>query len=127
MKFFADHCVTESVCRVLEKRGHTVIRLRDELPTDSPDPLVAKYAQQIEAILLSHDADFRKIAPRIPIGARGRFRKLSRVHLQCDYPGSENRMAAALSLIEFEWEIAQTRADKRIHIVIQKTGIKTNR
>lgn len=104
-----------------------MIRLRDELPTDSPDPLVAKYAEQIEAILISHDGDFRVIAPRIPVGARTRFKRLSRIHLQCDYPGAEKRVVEAMSLVEFEWELAQTRADKRIHIVIQKSGIKTNR
>ncbi len=127
MKFFADHNVTESVCRLLEERGHEVVRLRDELPPDSPDPVVAKYAEQIDAVLISHDRDFRKIAPRIPRGGKARFRRLSRIHLQCDYPEAENRVAAALGLVEFEWNLAQERADKRIHIVIQKTGIKTNR
>jgi hypothetical protein len=112
---------------VIEDRGHTVVRLRDVLPTDSPDPLVARYAEQIEAILISHDGDFRTIAPRIPKGARSRFKKLSRVLLQCDYPGSDRRMAEALGLIEFEWNLAQTRLDKRVHIVIQKAGIKTHR
>lgn len=127
MKFFADHNVTESVCRFLEDRGHKVVRLRDELPPDSPDPVVAKYAEQIDAILISHDGDFKRIAPRIPHGGKARFRKLSRIHLQCDYPNAENRVAAAIGLVEFEWSLAQERADKRIHIVIQKSGIKTNR
>jgi hypothetical protein len=127
MKFFADHCVSESVCRVLEERGHTVVRLRDELLTDSPDPVVAKFAEEIEAILVSHDRDFKKIAPRIPAQARSRFKRLSRVHLQCDYPGAEKRVAAAMSLLEFEWAISQERPDRRIHIVIQKNGIKTYR
>jgi len=127
VKFFADHNVTESVCRLLEERGHEVVRLRDELPPDSPDPVVAKYAEQMEAVLISHDGDFRSIAPRIPHGERARFRKLSRIHLRCDYPSAEKRVAAAIDLVEFEWNLAQERADKRIHIVIQKAGIKTNR
>lgn len=127
MKFFADHNVTESVCRVLEEKGHDVVRLRDELPPDSPDPVVAKFAEQIDAILISHDGDFKRIAPRIPRGRRARFRKLSRIHLRCDYAGAEKRVAAAIGLIEFEWNLAQERADKRIHIEIQKSGIKTNR
>lgn len=127
MKFFADHNVTESVCQLLERRGHEVVRLRDELPPDSPDPVVAKYAEQIDAVLISHDRDFNKIAPRIPRGGKTRFRRLSRTHLQCDYPDAENRVSAALGLVEFEWNLAQQKADKRIHIVIQKSGIKTNR
>lgn len=127
MKFFADHNVAESVCRVLEERGHEVVRLRNELPPDSPDPVVAKFAEQIDAILISHDGDFKRIAPRIPRGGKARFRKLSRIHLQCEYPVAERRVAEAIGLIEFEWSLAQERADKRIHIVVQKAGIKTNR
>lgn len=127
MKFFADHCVTESVCRVLEARGHEVVRLRDVLPTDSPDPLVARYAEQIDAILISHDGDFKKIAPRVPSGARRRFKKLSRIHLACDYPQSDKRIAAALTLIEFEWGIAQQRTDNRLRMVINKSNIRTER
>lgn len=127
MRFFADHNVAESICRLLEERGHEVIRLRDALPPDSPDPVVAKYAEQIDAILISHDRDFNRIAPRESRKVRARFRKLSRIHLQCDYPGANKRVAEAISLIEFEWKLAQERADKRIHIVVQKSGIKTNR
>ena len=127
MKFFADHCVTESVCRLLEGAGHKVIRLRDELPPDSPDPIVAKFAEEIDAVLITHDGDFRKIAPRIPTGAKARFRRLSRIQIQCDYPRSETRVAAALSLIEFEWNEAQGRPDKRLHMVIRKAGITTHR
>ena len=70
MKFFSDHCVTESVCRFLEERGHEVIRLRSVLPPNSLDPLVAKYAETIDSILITHDGDFRKIAPRIPNGVK---------------------------------------------------------
>ena len=127
MKFFADHCVTESVCRLLEEAGHEVIRLRDELAPNSPDPVVARFAEQSNAILITHDGDFKKIAPRIPNGAKARFKSLSRIQLQCDYPRVEERVAAALSVIEFEWSIAQERPDKRLHLVIRKTGITTNR
>lgn len=127
MRFFADHNVTESVCQFLESRGYIVERLRDKLPITATDPVVAKYAEQTDAILISHDRDFNKIAPRIPRGGRARFRKLSRIHLACDYPGSEKRIAAAMSLIEFEWNIAQARSDKRMQIIIQQAGIKTLR
>jgi predicted nuclease of predicted toxin-antitoxin system len=127
VKFFADHCVAESVCKFLEGRGHEVIRLRDVLPTDSPDPLVAKVAQDNDAVLLSHDGDFNAIASRVPVGAKSRFRKLSRVHLGCENVHTGKRIAEAIELIEFEYEGAKKRKEKRLHIVIQKAGIKTNR
>jgi predicted nuclease of predicted toxin-antitoxin system len=103
------------------------MRLRDHLPTDTPDPIVAKVAQESDAILVSHDGDFKKIAPRIPNGSKARFRSLSRIHLQCENVAAATRLAAAISLVEFEWTLAQARPDKRIHITVQANLIKTSR
>lgn len=111
----------------MEARGHIVLRLRDVLPTDSPDPLVAKVAQDNEAILISHDGDFDTIAPRIPVGQKARFRKLSRIHLRCENAKAAERLAAAITLVEFEFAVADTRPDKRVHIVVQTNLIKTLR
>lgn len=97
------------------------------LPTDTPDPIVAKTAQDADAILITHDGDFKTVAPRIAIGQRRRFRKLSKVHLNLEHVRSEKRLAAAIALIEFEWLAAQDRSDKRLHIVIQPAVIKTHR
>lgn len=121
--------MTESVCKFLEKRGHKVARLAEKLPPDSPDPMVAAYASRKNAVLLSFDGDFNKIAPRLPKGARKRFGKLSRIHMAVKGPTAHVRMSAAISLIEFEWaESAKLEDDsRRMWIVIQPTGIKTNR
>jgi hypothetical protein len=97
------------------------------LPTDSPDPLVAKVAQDSDSILLTHDGDFKTVAPRVPKGERARFRKLSKVHLACPHANAEKRLAAAIALVEFEWTGAQGRADKRLHMVIQPNVLKTHR
>ena len=114
-------------CKLLEARGHTVTRLRDVLPTDTPDPIVAKVAQDDDAILLTHDGDFKAVAPRVAHGQRTRFRKLSKVHLHIEQARSEGRLAAAIALIEFEWAAAQEKPDKRLHIAIQLAVIKTYR
>lgn len=103
------------------------MRLRDVLPTDLPDPLVAKTAQDNEAILISHDGDFDTIAPRIPVGEKTRFRKLSRIHLKCENAKAAERLAAAIALIEFEFAAAQLRHDKRVYVVVQTNLIKTLR
>lgn len=121
--------MTESVCKFLEGRGHTVIRLIEKLPMNSPDPIVAAYAQRKNSVLLSFDGDFSTIASRLPKGARARLKRLSRIHMQIKKPKAEVRMAAAMSLIEFEWAESAKRDDggRRIWIMIQTTGIKTNR
>jgi predicted nuclease of predicted toxin-antitoxin system len=122
-----DHNVPDSVAQVFRERGHKVELVRDILPTDSPDPLIATVSEEDGAILVSCDRDFKIIAPRIPRGYRTRFRKLSRISLQCSEPQAAQRVKAAMSLIEAEYEIARGSSDKRMFIVIQNDGIKTHR
>jgi predicted nuclease of predicted toxin-antitoxin system len=126
LKFLADNCVPDSVGRALTEAGHEVILLRDILPTNSPDPLVASVAELNGAILVSFDKDFKTLAPRIGIGQQ-RFRKLSRIAFRCGEPEAAKRLRVALGLIEFEWTAAQTASDKRVIIEIGPTYIRTVR
>lgn len=114
--------MAESVCKLLEQRGHTVTRLRNVLPMDSPDPIVAKVAQDRDEILVTEDGDFSGIVS--PKRKGRRFKKLSRVSLKCGSAKTANRMAAAVSLIEFEYAAAQARPQKRIIVEIQTTVIR---
>ena len=127
LRLLLDHNVPDSVARVFRKHGHEVQLVREILPVDSPDPLIAKVSEEDGSILVSCDRDFRVIAPRIPLGARTRFKKLSRISLDCNEPQAAKRVEAAMSLIESEYELAQDRPDKRLFIVIQNQGIKTHR
>jgi len=61
MRFFTDHCVPESVAEALESRGHEVLRLRNQMATDAPDPDVIEKAQVLDAVLLSLNGDFSDI------------------------------------------------------------------
>ncbi|WP_443018093.1 DUF5615 family PIN-like protein [Sphingomonas sp. 37zxx] len=127
MTFLADECVTESVSQFLEERGHEVIRAKQKIPEGTQDPIVAKVAEDLSAILLTDDADFNTVASRRPNGQRRRFRKLSRVHLACKHSQAIHRIAAAITLIEFEYEIAQERDDKRMIIELKPTLVRTIR
>ena len=112
--------MAESVCKFLEARGHIVTRSRDLIPPDSPDPVVAKAAQDANAILISEDGDFQRIVQR-----KGRrFKKLSRVSLRCGSAQTANRIAASIELIEFEFAQCQTRPDKRLMIEIHVALIR---
>jgi len=126
IKFFVDQCVPDSVGRLLRDRGYDVTFLREVLPTDSPDPIVAATCEQNNAVLVSFDADFKTLATRLGVGKR-RFRRLSRISLQCREPESARRIQDALPLIEFEWRHAGRGKDKRILIEILGLGIKTIR
>ena len=57
LRFFADHCVSNQIIAALQQAGHEIIRLKDVLPTESADGLVATKAQQLDAIRLSLNGD----------------------------------------------------------------------
>jgi len=114
------------VGRVLTDAGHEVILLRQQLAPNSPDPLVAAISEMNGAVLVSHDGDFKNLAPRAGVGRR-RFAKLSRVALNCSEPKAAERMRVAMSLIEHEWQVSQGRLDKRMIVEIQTTVIRTIR
>ena len=61
MRFFTDHCVPESVAEALESKGHEVLRLRNQMATDAPDPDVMEQAQVLDTVLLSLNGDFSDI------------------------------------------------------------------
>jgi len=126
IKFFTDENVPDSVGGALAEAGHDVARLRDHLVRGSPDQVVAKFSELLEAVLVTLDRDFDSLAPRIGIGQR-RFRQLSRIAIRCDEPRAAARIKIALSLIEHEWQLAQNSDDKRMIVEIGTTHIRTIR
>lgn len=127
MRLFVDHCVPESVPKLLEKRGYDVIRLREKTASDSPDTLVAAVAEANDAVLVTMDGDFKKIAARSGIGQR-RYRKLSLIRFEkCRESVAAARLDAALSLIEHEWNVGGGGRDRRMFVVITAETIRTHR
>ena len=127
MRFIVDENVPRSVEDVLTERGHTVTSIRQYLIPGSPDQLVAAVSEQADAVLISHDKDFRKIAARFPDRQKPRFRKLSMVRMRCEKPNSANRLRAAISLIEFEFEERQRMPDKRMIVTVGKANVTISR
>jgi len=71
LRFFADHCVSNSMIETLRDAGHEVLRLKDHIPTDSPDSVVISKAQKLDAILISLNGDFADIVTYPPVKYRG--------------------------------------------------------
>jgi predicted nuclease of predicted toxin-antitoxin system len=92
MHFMLDENVPRDVADMLSARGHKAEYIRDYVSPGAPDPLVATVSQEVDAILVSFDGDFEKIAPRVPRGQRTRFRKLSRIWIRCGEPQAAQRM-----------------------------------
>ena len=66
LRFFADHCVSNSIIKALRDEGHEVLRLKDHVPADSPDSVVISKAQELNAILISLNGDFADIVSYPP-------------------------------------------------------------
>jgi predicted nuclease of predicted toxin-antitoxin system len=127
MRLFVDHCVPESVPKMLEEAGYAVIRLREKTAPDSPDSLVAAVAEANDAVVVTMDGDFKAIAARTGIGQR-RYRRLSLIRFEkCRESKAAHRLKQALSLIEHEWAIGSEGSDRRIFVVITASAIRTHR
>ncbi len=71
LRLFADHCVSNFIIEYLRNTGHTVARLTDHLPADSPDPAVIAKVQALNSILISLNGDFADIVTYPPERYRG--------------------------------------------------------
>lgn len=127
MLFYLDENVPARVQAVLEAAGHEVTWTRDLTGEGAPDVVVAAVSQENDATLISHDKDFKKIAPRIPDGQKQRFRSLSIVRLACGKPQSAERVAKVLRYIEFDYDQRAAFPDQRSIIEVKKANITISR
>ncbi len=58
LRFFADHCIPNSIAKELLDAGHEVLRLKDHIPVESSDTVVIATAQELDSILISLNGDF---------------------------------------------------------------------
>ena len=126
LKLFLDEGVPDSVGQCFAKAGHTVIYERDTIAPGSPDQLVCAVSEANDAILVALDGDMRQLAQRRGVGQR-RFRRLSLIKLSCRETRAEERVNAAMSLIEHEWQVGFQSQDRRIFIEIGNSVIRTIR
>jgi Domain of unknown function (DUF5615) len=126
MRFMLDENMPVTAAEKLIALGHEAEFVRDYVPAGSPDPLVAAVSQELDAILLSFDGDFEKIAPRVPAGERARFRRLSRIWMPCREGRSAARLENAIDLIEREYEIARDKP-RKMRFCIGDSFLRTDR
>jgi len=126
LKLFLDEGVPKSVGLSFEERGHQVIHFSDAAEPGSPDPLVATISMENDAILVALDGDMRKIAQQRGVSQR-RYRRLSLIKLSCRETIAARRVAAAMSLIEHEWALADASSSRRVFIEIGDSFIRTLR
>jgi predicted nuclease of predicted toxin-antitoxin system len=115
--FFTDNDVPDAVGDLLRDSGHQVHRLREVMLTDSADPVVAATCREFGLVLITHNIKhFAAIVKQHQV-SRGEMDRLCRIELGCVQPIAVERVAAALSVIEAEWDrLGPAKAGLRIFI-----------
>jgi hypothetical protein len=114
-----DECVPASVTEVFKARGHKIYLVTKELGQHTPDEIVAKAADEASLILVTWNArDFAKLLSRRPTQNPQRFRHAGKISFICEESRGATRAAQVIQSIEFEYQQAQKRKDKRLFIAI---------
>jgi predicted nuclease of predicted toxin-antitoxin system len=127
ISFVVDENVDIAVGEFLEQRGHHVLFVAQHFASGISDDMIAILGNVYSAVVVTHDKDFKALARRVPEGNRQRFRKLGRISLRCREPQARRRIEDVIESIEFEYEQAQHRNDKRLIFDISTTTFTVTR
>ncbi|YCI03321.1 DUF5615 family PIN-like protein [Ensifer sp. D2-11] len=126
LRFFLDASVPDSVGREIADAGHQVIYHREALSDGAKDPVVCETAMANDAILVAVDADMKHLSKRFG-KSDDRFKKLDLLMCSCNAAMASKRVVQALSLIEHEWHVSQTKTSRRLWVEITNHHILTYR
>jgi predicted nuclease of predicted toxin-antitoxin system len=119
MRFVLEECIPVPVDQLLIAGGHEAKWITELVPPGSPDQLVAAAAEGDSSILISHDRDFRKIAPRVQDGQQRRFRRLHIIRMECKAARIGQRLLYNLPVIAFELNERRAMRDRRLIMAIK--------
>ncbi len=124
IRFLVDQNVPDAVPQFLQERGYEVTLIRDVFPTDVEDPVIAKAADDYGAVCVTNNHKHFKgpLGRRPPVGER-MLRHSSRISFTCRETVARRRLEEHIDSIEFEWQRAQQRSDKRVLIEISERGL----
>lgn len=122
LRFLCDNNVPDSVARYLQRRGHSVLKIRTVMAADSPDPVVAQAAIDDERILVSWDKDFQQQRFMAP-----RYASLSRLAFSCPPSIAVERLKTEMALIEGEWALMSRRKSARMIVAIGRDQVRFRR
>jgi len=120
MRFLLDENVQASVARALRGRGHDVVFAYDVLARGSEDQIVATAAVQDQRILVSHDADMRRIERKISDKFRVRYPTLCRLMLCLPEPMAAARLIKFMPLVELEFSEALTANEAMLFEICER-------
>jgi predicted nuclease of predicted toxin-antitoxin system len=121
-----DEGVPAEVGQVFSRHAHEVIPSEDVLKPGSADELVCAAAEANTALLVAYDNDMKQYVRRQGKGA-DRFKRLHLLKFNCPEPMAAKRIEEAMTMIENEWEVATTKAARRVYVEINVHDIRTFR
>jgi hypothetical protein len=104
-----------------------VIQVRDFLDVGVSDESIASRADELMAVVVTWDRDFKRLVGRVPIGERLRFRRLGRISFDCRPERGRRRAEQLIDYIEFAYEVESRRRDRRLIVEITETSIRVVR
>ncbi len=125
--FILDENVDIAVGQYLEVRGHRVLFVARVFAAMTKDEVIAAFGNEGKAVVITGDKDFKDLVRRAPQGSRQRFRSLGRISLRCREPRAQQRIEDLIESIEFEYEQAQKRDDKRLIMQTSDTTFMVTR
>jgi hypothetical protein len=120
MSLLIDECVRRAVAHVFEQRKHLVSYVAKELGQSTPDQLVAEAADLSSLILVTVNyKHFKGLLSRRPKDNQQQFRHAGLISFErCSDAKTDTRIEQTIESIEFEYEQAQKRKDKRLIVGI---------
>jgi hypothetical protein len=112
MRLVADEMVPDSIGTFLESRRHKVFRVREHLKEGTSDDGVARFANQVDAIVITWNVrHFRQLLDR---KRSAPFPKAGMISFTCEEADGRGRIRDLIEVIEAEFAHLQTRPDKRL-------------
>lgn len=115
ISFLTDNNCPDSIGEYLKAQGHDVVRVREIMADDAPDPIVADAAIQAGRVLVGWDKDFNHQRFKA-----ARFAALFRIGFSCPEVTGVARLAELIELVEFE----HARASPERPMVIRISATK---
>ncbi len=128
MLLLMDENVPDSVTQFFRERGHDVRLVRELFLGGTPDPVIARLGDQMEAIIVTwNHKDFKRLVARVPLGESARLRQLGRISFRCNEAHGRRRAEELIDWIEFEYSQVQQRRDRRLMMEILETTFRVIR
>jgi hypothetical protein len=121
MDLLIDECVPASVVKVFVDRHHSIAYVANELGQKTPDRLVAQTADENNLILVTWNVrDFTKLGlTRRPPDNRQRYRRAGMISFVCNEDQGARRALQVIESIEFEYQQALKRPDRRLLVRVE--------